>query len=194
MRGGAPRSAGDLRKPDMGKWSDFFKARTGRRYLRDFVRLVIAFFACLVILIIVGVLLFLGIYQQLRLYELGVLDDWMNRNLMLTGLHHLGYASLVSIPLAFIFNGLEKFKPGWGFRISIVLLLGLLLWELILTEYYLRHFDLPSSGVLGNGIPVGIPGEQTAVPERKPNVSVYPGAVQPLPGHLMERIPAGECQ
>ncbi len=119
------------------KWFSFLRAHSGKRSLRDFIRLVLAFFGCL---------LLLALYQQLRLYEQGVLDSFLNQNLLLLGLHHLGFTASLSLLLAFLFQFLENRKPGWGFRIAIVVFMACLLWELILTEYFISRYELPGVG------------------------------------------------
>ena len=58
----------------------------------------------------------------------------MNKNLLLLGMHHLGFTALLALPLSFLFTFLESRKPGYGFRAAIGMLMGGLLWELVLTE------------------------------------------------------------
>lgn len=116
------------------KWLQLFKAKSGRRFLRDFIRLAIGFTGCLFIL---------GIYQQLRLYEQGILDGFLNSNLIVLCLHHLGFASLAALCFAPIFNVLERYKAGWGFRFAIIGFMLLLLNELYLTQFYLANYELP---------------------------------------------------
>ena len=119
------------------KWLSFLRNSSRKRYLRDYIRLVIAFFGCL---------LLLACYQQLRLYSQGVLEGIINKNLFLLLVHHLGFASLSAFMLAFLFNALERRKPGWGFGASAGILMGLLLLELLLTEYFLDRYELLGLG------------------------------------------------
>lgn len=126
-----------MQKPDAMQWFTFLRAPVGKRNLKDFIRLVLAFSGCL---------LLLAGYQQLRLYEQGVLDSFLNKNLPLLGMHHLGFAALLALPLSFLFNFLESRKPGWGFRVSIAILMGGLLWELMLTEYFIDRYEVLGVG------------------------------------------------
>ncbi len=126
-----------MQKPDAMKWFTFLQARNGKHNLKDFTRLVLAFYGCLVLL---------ALYQQVRLYEQGVLDGFLNKNLLLLGMHHLGFTALLALPLAFLFRYLEGRKPTWGFRISIALLMAGLLWELVLTEYFIDRYEVIGTG------------------------------------------------
>ena len=128
-------------KPDAMKWFSFLRAQSGRRSLGDFIRLVLAFYGCL---------LMLALYQQLRLYEQGVLDSFLNQNLLLLGLHHLGFTASLSLLLAFIFRSLENRRGGMGFRVAIAVFMACLLWELILTEYFIIRYELPGAGQIAN--------------------------------------------
>jgi len=119
------------------KWFSFLKAHSGKRNLKDFIRLVLAFYGCL---------LLLALYQQVRLYEQGVLDGFLNKNLLLLSMHHLGFTAVLALPLAFLFNYLEAKKPGMGFRGSIVVLMGGLLWEMVLTEYFIDQYEVIGLG------------------------------------------------
>ncbi len=119
------------------KWLSFFRNSSRKRYLRDYIRLVIAYFGCL---------LLLAFYQQLRLYSQGVLEGVLNKNLLLLFVHHLGFASLAAFLLAFVFNALERRRAGWGFGASAGILMTLLLIELLLTEYFLVRYELPGLG------------------------------------------------
>ncbi|MCO5723545.1 sulfatase-like hydrolase/transferase [Robiginitalea marina] len=101
--------------------------------LQGYTRLVLAFF---------GGLLLLGVYQQIRLYADGVLDSALNANLLMLGIHHLGYASLVALICAFAFNPIENARAGWGMRILGMVFVGLLGVEYLLTEVYLTRFEL----------------------------------------------------
>ena len=119
------------------KGFSFLRAQIGKRSLGDFIRLVLSFYGCL---------LLLALYQQVRLYEQGVLDSFLNQNLLLLGLHHLGFTASLALLLAFLFRYLENRRPGWGFRTAIVVFMACLLWELTLTEYFLLRYELPGAG------------------------------------------------
>ena len=118
--------------------------------LRDFTRMVIAFF---------GTLIILGVYQQLRLYAQGVLDQLIGKSLLLLFMHQLGFAALIALPLAFLYNALERKRSSLGFKwIRIILLLSLI-FEGILIEFYVTNFE-----ILGQGF-VSIYGSRTSFAE-----------------------------
>ena len=118
------------------------------RTLRDFTRLLIAFYGALVVL---------AIYQQLRLYISGVLDLVLGKSFFLLILHHLGFAALIALPLAFFFKALERKKDSLGFRITKWALIFLLLAEGLLIEYYVRNYE-----ILGEGF-ISIYGANTSI-------------------------------
>ncbi|MDC6388533.1 sulfatase-like hydrolase/transferase [Maribacter sp. PR1] len=100
--------------------------------LKDFIPLVITFFLGLVVL---------SIYQNTVLYSFGVLDSILNTSFFIYLLHHLGFASVCSLFLAFVFNILENRKYGLGLKVVQVLLLLLLLAEASLITYYVQNFE-----------------------------------------------------
>jgi len=108
-----------------------------RRGLKDFTRLVLSFFFCLVCL---------AIYQNTRLYWSGVLDDIINKSFFLLIVHHLGFASLSALFLAFVFNFLERIKPNLGFKTVTIILLLLLVLEGLLTNYYVDYYEILGAG------------------------------------------------
>lgn len=110
-----------------------------RKTLREYTRLVIAFFGCLVII---------SCYQFIRLYLNGVLDTFVGKSLLLQLFHHLGYASLVGLVLVFTFNFLESRKANLGFIVTIVFLILGLLTEVLLTEYYLANYEILEVNIL----------------------------------------------
>ena len=105
--------------------------------LRDFTRMVIAFFCSLMVL---------GIYQQLRLYAQGVLDQVAGKSLLLLMMHQLGFAALIAIPLAFLYNTLERKRSSLGFKWVRFLLLLSLIIEGILIEFYVTNFEILGQG------------------------------------------------
>jgi len=109
------------------------------RTLRDFTRMALAFYLSLAVI---------AIYQQSRLYLSGVLDQVLGKSLFLLFVHHLGFAALVSLPMAFIYKALEGKKPSLGFNTIRILFLGLLVTEVILVEYYVSHFEILGEGFL----------------------------------------------
>lgn len=111
--------------------------KTEKRNLRDFTRLLLAFFGSLVVL---------AIYQNLRLYALGVLDGLVGKSLFLLFLHHLGFAALIALPMSFLFKFLESKKPGLGFKTVGLVLLLLLLVEGMLIEFYVNNYEILGPG------------------------------------------------
>ncbi len=108
-----------------------------RRELKDFTRLVLSFFLCLV---------FMAVYQNIRLYWSGVLDSVINKSFFLLLVHHLGFASLSAIFLAFLFNFLERIKPNLGFKTVTIILLLILVIEGLLTNYYVAYYEILGAG------------------------------------------------
>ena len=108
-----------------------------RKSLGDYTRMALAFYGCL---------LLIALYQQVRLYLDGVLDTPVSTSLALSFLHHLGFAALLAVVLAFAFNALESRKPGLGARSLFWFFLGLLGIEFLLTEYFTIQYELPGPG------------------------------------------------
>ncbi|MGB5238543.1 MAG: LTA synthase family protein [Flavobacteriaceae bacterium] len=109
------------------------------RTLRDFTRMVLAFFLSLVVI---------AIYQQTRLYISGVLDQVIGKSLFLLFVHHIGFSALVSLPLAFIYKALERKRSSLGFNVTWILFLVLLVTEVVLVEYYVSNFEILGEGFL----------------------------------------------
>jgi hypothetical protein len=112
--------------------------RASRKGMGDYTRLILAFYACL---------LLLGLYQQYRLYAEGVLDSFASRNLIILSAHHLGFTALLSLFLYFAFNALEALKPRYGLYFSGIILSALLFFESVLTAYFLSHYEMPVPGL-----------------------------------------------
>ncbi len=110
-----------------------------RKGLKDFTRLVLSFFFCLVCL---------AFYQNTRLYWSGVLDGIINKSFFLLVIHHLGFAALSALFLAFLFNFLERIKPDLGFKTIAMILLILLVSEGLLTNYYVSYYEILGVGVI----------------------------------------------
>lgn len=116
------------------------KKQQERKTLKDFIRLVLAFFCCLFVL---------SIYQYIRLYVSGVLDSFVNKSLFLLIVHHTGFTAAISLFFAFLFNFLEARKPTLGFKVVRVLLVLLLIVEVLLIEYYVQQYEILGVGILG---------------------------------------------
>ncbi|MBT8280532.1 MAG: sulfatase-like hydrolase/transferase [Muriicola sp.] len=108
-----------------------------KRDLRDFIRLVLAFFLCL------GVL---SLYQNTRLYGAGVLDGVFNKSFLLLLVHHLGFTSLTALFLVFLYKFLERLQPNLGFKTVVVVLVALLGIEGLLTKYYVDNYEILGAG------------------------------------------------
>jgi len=107
--------------------------------LRDFIRLIMAFFLCLVVL---------SLYQNLRLYIAGVLDGIFTKSLLLLIVHHLGFTALIGLFIAFVFNFLEGRKAGLGFKVTALLFLLILIIEGLLIEFYVSNYEILGAGLL----------------------------------------------
>ncbi len=114
------------------------KKQVERKPLKDFTRLIIAFFGCLIVL---------SIYQNVRLYIGGVLDSIINKSFFLLLVHHLGFTAITALPLAFLFNFLENKRGRSGFRLMMIILMLLLIIETLLVEYYVRNYEVLSLGL-----------------------------------------------
>ena len=100
---------------------------TGGRPLRDFIRIVIAYFGCLILL---------SVYHHLRLYAAGVIDTVVNKSLFLLLIHHIGFTSITALFIAFIYSFLESRKAGAGFKFAK--------FFLILVEFYVLEYEILS--------------------------------------------------
>ncbi len=112
-----------------------------RKNLRDFTRMVLAFY---------GGLLAISIYQQITLYSQGILDSVLGANLFLSAVHHLGYTAILALVLSFLFNALEARKPNLGALFCRVVFLGALAVEFLLTEYFADRYAVPVPGIPGS--------------------------------------------
>jgi len=111
-----------------------------RYTLKQYTRVVIAFFASLVIL---------SIYQYTTLYFKGVVDTILSVSFLQAIIHHIGYTALVGLILVPVFNFFENWRSKIGFRIISVILLILLTIETLLISYYCTTFVPLGSDLLG---------------------------------------------
>ncbi|MBM1107093.1 sulfatase-like hydrolase/transferase [Aurantibacter crassamenti] len=102
-----------------------------RYNLKQFTRVIIAFFASLVIL---------SAFQYTILYFKDVIDTIFTVSFLQAIVHHMGYSALVALILVPIFNFFENWRPQVGFRIVSGILLSLLIIETILISYYCTTF------------------------------------------------------
>ncbi|TNF71470.1 MAG: LTA synthase family protein, partial [Bacteroidetes bacterium] len=120
---------------------------SGREYLRDFTRMVLAFY---------GGLLVISLYQQIMLYSQGILGSVLSTNLFLSAVHHLGFTAILALILSFVFNALESRKPNLGARFCRPVFLGILTIEFLLTDYFTTRYEVPAFGIPESfGMPAG---------------------------------------
>jgi len=103
-----------------------------RYTLKQYTRLIIAFF---------GALVLLTLYQYNVLYLMRVVDSVLSVSLLLAFVHHMGYASFAGLMCVPIFNFLENWRPKSGFRVVVGILLLLLIIETLLTGYYILYLN-----------------------------------------------------
>lgn len=107
-----------------------------QRSLRDYIRMVLAFFICLVLI---------SVLQQFDLYRQGVLDSVFNKSLLILVVHHTGFASLAGIILAFIFKFLESVKKSLGLFSCGIVFIILLFSEILTTLYFTEQHEMLGS-------------------------------------------------
>ncbi|WP_297691619.1 LTA synthase family protein [uncultured Eudoraea sp.] len=110
-----------------------------RMTLRDFIRLIMAFFLCLVVL---------SFYQNIRLYIAGVIDGIFTKSLLLLIIHHIGFTSLIGLFIAFVFNFIEGKKAGLGLKVTALLFFCILIIEGLLIEFYISNYEILGAGFL----------------------------------------------
>ncbi|OQD42868.1 hypothetical protein BUL40_07175 [Croceivirga radicis] len=112
------------------------------RTLKDYTRLYLGFAISLIVL---------GIYQQIQLYDQGVIATVFNRAFYILFVNQLGFASIVAFIFLFAFRFFEKRKPGLGYRLSMVFYGILLFLEAILVLYFVKNYSLLSYDALNEG-------------------------------------------
>lgn len=103
-------------------------SRIPRYTLKQYTRLIIAFF---------GVLVLLTIYQYVVLYVFNVVDTIISTSFFLALVHHLGYASIVGLICVPLFNFIENWRSRLGFKVVAGILLALLSIETVLVGYFI---------------------------------------------------------
>lgn len=112
-----------------------------RKTLKDFIRLILSFYVGLIAI---------ALYQNTYLFFKGVLSGIINKSFFLLLLHHSGFTALIGLFLAFLFNYLERKKPTWGFKVCGIVFLVILLVECLLSDYYIREYDILGSGFVSS--------------------------------------------
>lgn len=111
-----------------------------RYTLKQYTRLIISFFGCLLVL---------SIYQYTTLYFKGVVDTIFGTSFLIALVHQLGFASIAGLILVFPFNFWENFRPTYGFNLIFGLLIFLLIIEAMLISYYCTALVPLGSDLLG---------------------------------------------
>lgn len=111
-----------------------------RYTLKQYTRLMISFFGCLLIL---------SIGQYSILYFKGVIDGILNTSFLMALVHHIGFTSLIGIILVFPFNFWENLRPKYGFNLIFTLLIFLIVVEALLIGYYCTTLVPLGSDLLG---------------------------------------------
>mgnify|MGYP000277131195 CR=1 FL=1 len=93
-------------------------SKIDRYTLKQYTRLIISFFGCLMVL---------TIYQYTTLYFKGVVDTIFGASFFIALFHQLGFASLAGVILVFPFNFWENLRPKYGFNLVFVVLILLLI-------------------------------------------------------------------
>ncbi len=99
-----------------------------------------SFFGCLAVL---------SIFQYTTLYFKGVVDTIFGTSFLIALVHHLGFTALVGIVLTFPFNFWENFRPRYGFVLTIVVLMLILIIEALLIAYFITTLVPLGSDLLG---------------------------------------------
>ena len=115
-------------------------SKQDRYTLKHYTRLILAFFACLLVL---------SLYQYTTLYFKGVVDSILGSSFFIAVAHQLGFACLVAIALVFPFNFWENYRPSFGLNLVFGLLIIILLIEGMLISYYCTALVPLGSDLLG---------------------------------------------
>ena len=110
-----------------------------RYSLKQYIRLIIAFYGCLLLITLVQ-------YSALRVQ--GVIDNILTVSFLIATIHQIGFASILGILLVAPFNFFENLRPKYGFRLVSICLGIALVVEVLLTAYFL--IDLTAFGAVQN--------------------------------------------
>lgn len=108
--------------------------------LKEYTRLMISFFGCL---------LLLSIVQYSILYYKGVVDGILTLSFLIAVIHHIGFTALLGMILIIPFNFWENFRPLYGFVLVIIVSSIVLIVEAMLTSYYCTTLVPLGSDLLG---------------------------------------------
>lgn len=115
-------------------------SKQDRYTLKHYTRLILAFFACLIVL---------SLYQYTTLYFKGVVDTVLGNSFFIAVAHQLGFACIVAIALVFPFNFWENYRPSFGLNLVFAFLILVLLIEGMLISYYCTALVPLGSDLLG---------------------------------------------
>lgn len=111
-----------------------------RYSLKQYTRLMISFFGCLLVL---------TLFQYGVLYYKGVLDSILTISLLKAVVHQIGFTAITGIIMVFPFNFWENLRSKYGFNLVFVLLSFILIIEAMLTSYYCTTLVPLGSDLLG---------------------------------------------
>ena len=115
-------------------------SRIDRYTLKQYTRLMISFFGCLLVL---------TLFQYGVLYYKGVLDSIFSISLLKAIVHQIGFTAITGIVMVFPFNFWENLRSKYGFNLVFALLSIILIIEAMLTGYYCTTLVPLGSDLLG---------------------------------------------
>ena len=115
-------------------------SRIDRYTLKQYTRLMISFFGCLLVL---------TLFQYGVLYYKGVLDSIFSISLLKAIVHQIGFTAITGIVMVFPFNFWENLRSKYGFNLVFAFLSIILIIEAMLTGYYCTTLVPLGSDLLG---------------------------------------------
>ena len=115
-------------------------SKLDRYTLKEYTRLMISFFGCLVLLTLV---------QYGILYFKGIVDSILTLSLLTALLHQIGFTAIMGIICVYPFNFWENFRPRYGFVLVFFVLTIVLIIEAMLIGYYCTTLVPLGSDLLG---------------------------------------------
>ncbi|APA65880.1 LTA synthase family protein [Maribacter sp. 1_2014MBL_MicDiv] len=115
-------------------------SKIDRYTLKQYTRLMISFFGCLLVL---------TLFQYGMLYYKGVIDAIISVSFLKAVVHQIGFTALMGIVMVFPFNFWENLRSRYGFNLVFVLLGLVLIFEAVLIAYYCSTLVPLGSDLLG---------------------------------------------
>ena len=115
-------------------------SKLDRYTLKQYTRLMISFFGCLLVL---------TLFQYGMLYYKGVIDAIISISFLKAVVHQIGFTALMGIVMVFPFNFWENLRSRYGFNLVFVLLGLVLIFEAVLIAYYCSTLVPLGSDLLG---------------------------------------------